>query len=73
MSTNAETLAVLDAIDEARLLDAVDFAASMAFIPDEFHRPGARAEDRFVASVIANARTAGRSPYTVALFALDIA
>ena len=46
---------------------------AMRFIPDEHHACDFDLGARFVASVIANARAAGRSPYTVALFALDIA
>lgn len=68
-------IAVHDAIVEARIDQggSPDFAAAMAFIPDEFHAAIGSPEQRFVASVIANANAADRSPYTIALFAFDLA
>lgn len=65
--------AVHDAIHEAEIDGAVDFSAAMRFIPDEFHSDHRDPRDRFIASVVANARAAGRSAYTVALFAMDVA
>lgn len=84
--TDHQHSAVLDALHEAAITRpeiAAPFSAhyvkasalreAFAFIPNEHHRPGATIGERFVASVIANAVAAGRSPYTIALFALDIA
>lgn len=84
--TDQHHIAVLDALHEAAITrpeiaapDSAHFVKAralreaFAFIPDEHHRPGTSIGERFVASVIANAVAAGRSPYTIALFALDIA
>ena len=71
--TDHDTIAVWDAITEAELAGPVDFAAGLRFIPDEFHSQTRNLRTRFAESAIANARAVGRSAYTVALFALDIA
>jgi len=62
-----------DAVSEVRLYRRADFAEALKFVPDEFHGSEHSLEDRFVAAVVRNAVAVGRSPYTVALFALDFA
>lgn len=44
---------------------------AMAMIPDEYHRSAPTMAERFIAAVLANAADCGRSPYTIALLALD--
>ncbi|HUT74376.1 MAG TPA: hypothetical protein VM221_06040 [Armatimonadota bacterium] len=81
--TDQEQTSVLDALIEVAILrpeiaaDSPHFVSSralrqaLAFIPDEHHTSDHAIGARFVASVVANARALARSPYTVALFALD--
>lgn len=70
----ASLSAARTAVHEARALHGEpDFAQALRFIPDEFHVRYALDEDRFVASAARNAEALGRSAYTVALYALDIA
>lgn len=84
--TDQHHIAVLDALHEAAItqpeiaapnsahfVKASTLQEAFAFIPNEHHQPGATIGERFVSSVIANAVAAGRSPYTIALFTLDIA
>lgn len=65
--------AIYDAIAEARTHGPVDFANALNFIPDEFHGREHSLEFRFVNAVALNALALNRAPYTVALYALDIA
>jgi hypothetical protein len=65
-------LAVQDALAEARVLGGLSPSEAMQWIPDEHHSTRGTVQERFVASVIANARAVGRAPYTVACMALDI-
>ena len=82
--THKETTAVFDALQEVSVTQPETASAhsrhhvtdatlreAFSWLPDEHHKPGATLGERFVASVVANARAAERSPFTVALFALD--
>jgi hypothetical protein len=77
-------IAVLDALHEVSItrpeiasdtsgffVKASTLRAAFDFIPDEYRLRRATLGETFVASVIANATAIDRSPYTVALFALD--
>ncbi len=81
--TDQEMKSVHEALHEAAIvrpelatengLKLSAFREALRFIPNEFHARNTNLRDRFVASVVSNARAANRSPYTVALFALDVA
>jgi hypothetical protein len=77
-------IAVLDALHEVSItqpdvasdttgffIKASALRAALNFIPDEYRLTRSTLGETFVASVIANATAADRSPYTIALFALD--
>ena len=61
------------ASDDGQLLRPHMFRAALRLVPDEHRAPlHLSLRDQFVESVVANALAAGRNPYTVAEFTLDV-